>query len=84
MDDKELSKERARISRTFPQCVAVIDEYRSVFGPNVKALYVCEAGQEMGKPREGGIVVTAAHMVIEPKEVAPTPKPTRKRWKDCA
>jgi len=50
MDKKEVRK-------LFPNCCAVADKYRDVFGKEVKLVYVAEGGKEMGKRSEG--VVTA-------------------------
>lgn len=41
------------IRRLFPECCAVADEYRKVFGEGTKLVYVSENGRELGKRSEG-------------------------------
>lgn len=38
----------ADVRAAFPRCVAVADEFRAVFGPDVKLVYACENGREIG------------------------------------
>lgn len=52
----------------FPLIAAVTDEFREVFGPDVKLLYAAENGRELGKQPEAGKPVCAADMVVEPKK----------------
>lgn len=41
---------RERIRRDYPECTAMTDEVRAVFGPGVKPIYFSEGGKTMGKP----------------------------------
>jgi len=43
----EVKREQIRID--FPNCTAIIDQFRAAFGPGVKPLYFEEDGKTMGK-----------------------------------
>jgi hypothetical protein len=75
----EQMKEKVRAA--FPQCVAVADEFRAVFGPDVQLLYACENGVEIGTPSDASPQnsVTAAQIGITVPEEA-QPKPGRRRY----
>lgn len=45
----EVKREQIRID--FPNCTAIIDQFRTVFGDGVKAKYFEEDGKTMGKPQ---------------------------------
>lgn len=48
-----MGKEEVR--RLFPYCCAIADEYRRVFGEDIKLVYVSESGRELGKRGEPGV-----------------------------
>ena len=43
---------RDQIRRDFPECAAMTEQLRAVFGPGVKPLYFSEDGKTMGKQKE--------------------------------
>lgn len=45
----EVKREQIRID--FPGCTSIIDQFRAVFGDDVKAKYFEEDGKTMGKPQ---------------------------------
>lgn len=59
------------IKRDFPECCAVVDEFRAVFGPEVKPTYMSEGGNEVGRSKSGDDEPTAvpvSKMVFQDKE----------------
>jgi hypothetical protein len=42
-------EKREQIRADFPNCTAIIDQFRAVFGDGVKAKYFEEGGKTMGK-----------------------------------
>ena len=74
----EQMKEKVRAA--FPKCVAVADEFRAVFGPEVELLYARENGVEIGTPSDASPQnsVTVAQLGITiPEE---EPKAKRRRY----
>lgn len=55
----------ARNRAEFPVCAAFLDEMREVFGPDVRMVWVREAGQEMGRANDpAGVPVSVDRMVL--------------------
>ena len=75
----EQMKEKVRAA--FPQCVAVADEFRAVFGSGVELLYASENGVQIGTPSDASPQnsVTAAQIGITVPEEA-RPKEKRRRY----
>ena len=79
-DEQRREQRREQIRREFPICTAAADEFRAVFGPEVKILFMQEAGREMGRPSPPGNVVRLDQFVIGGIGDAPRlpPKPGKK------
>lgn len=50
-----MKKEEVR--RDFPECCAIADKFRAVFGNQVKFIYANENGKEIGNRGEPGVVI---------------------------
>lgn len=75
------------IKRRFPECTAIVDEFRAVFGPGVRPRYFKEGDHEMGRPSPPGVPVRLLGFCEPRDETEPETKPkqpTRQRWKDMA
>jgi hypothetical protein len=71
------------IKRRFPVCTGIVDEFRALFGPGVRARYFKEGDQELGKPGKPGVPLTALGFDPNPDRPETKPRPpSRRRWKD--
>lgn len=50
-----MKKEEVR--RDYPECCAIADKFRAVFGNQVKLIYAKENGMEIGKRGEPGVML---------------------------
>jgi hypothetical protein len=76
------------VKRAFPECCALVDEFRAVFGPEVKPLFMREGDREIGRRTPDGNAVPLSQMVladkVEEKEARPVRARTRDKWKAAA
>lgn len=71
------------IKQAFPECCRIVDEFREVFGPDVKPLYMCEGGKEIGRrPERSPTAVKVSQMVFEEKPKEKKAPPARVRNRD--
>jgi hypothetical protein len=70
-ESRQVTAEQVRAA--FPQCVAMADEFREVFGPGVTLNYANENGQTVGRqtPPSPETTLTLSQMVIEVPEEEP-------------
>ncbi len=58
--------DKDEVRRLFPQCIAFADECRSVFGDDIKLVYVEENGRSLGKRSEPGVETALSGDVGDP------------------